>query len=80
MREGNPTVPNTELCERMLCPDNIGLAVQNVKRNNGSAGVDGMEVSEIDGRMREDWARIRGRILARKYKPQPVRRVHQRIP
>jgi hypothetical protein len=52
----------------MLCPDNIGIAVQDVKRNNGSAGV--------DGHMREDWARI----LARKYKPQPVRRVHQRIP
>ena len=75
MKEGNSTIPNTKLCERMLSPDNIGVAVHNVKRNNGSAGIDGMSVKEIDSYMLENWARIRERILARKYKPQPVKRV-----
>ena len=67
--------PNTKLCERMLSPYNLEVAVQNVKRNKGSAGVDGMRVEEIDRFMRDDWARIREQILARKYKPKPVKRV-----
>ena len=67
--------PNTKLCERMLSPYNLEVAVQNVKRNKGSAGVDGMGVEEIDRFMRDDWARIREQILARKYKPKPVKRV-----
>lgn len=75
MREGNPTVPNTELCERMLSPDNIGVAVQNVRRNNGGAGIDGVDVKDIDRYTTGDWARFREQILARKYKPQPVKRV-----
>ena len=44
--------PNTMLCERMLSPYNLEVAVQNVKRNKGSAGVDGMGVEEIDRFMR----------------------------
>ena len=61
--------PNTELCRR------LEVAVQNVKRNKGSAGVDGMEVDEIDEYMEDNWARIEEQILARTYKPRPVKRV-----
>ena len=67
--------PNTKLCEEMLSPYNLGIAVQNVKRNKGSAGVDGMKVEELDAFMRDGWPRIREQILARKYKPKPVKRV-----
>lgn len=74
MREGNPKVPHTELCRKMLSPQNLGIAVQNVKRNKGAAGVDGVEVDEIDEYMRDNWALIEEQILARKYRPKPVRR------
>lgn len=67
--------PNTRLCEEMLSPYNLEVAVQNVKRNKGSAGVDGMRVEELDAFMRDGWPRIREQILARKYKPKPVKRV-----
>ena len=67
--------PNTELCRRMLSPHNLEVAVQNVKRNKGSAGVDGMEVDEIDEYMEDSWTRIEEQILARTYKPKPVKRV-----
>ena len=67
--------PNTELCRRMLSPHNLEVAVQNVKRNKGSAGVDGMEVDGIDGCMEDNWTRIEEQILARTYKPKPVKRV-----
>lgn len=59
----------------MLSPQNLGVAVQNVKRNKGSAGVDGMEVDEIDAFMCHHWAYVEELILARKYRPRPVRRV-----
>ena len=75
MKGENPAEPNTELCRKMLSPHNLEVAVQNVKRNKGSAGVDGMEVSEIDEYMEGNWARIEEQILARKYKPKPVKRV-----
>ena len=75
MRDGNPTLPNTGLCEMMLSPQNLGVAVQNVKRNKGSAGVDGMEVEEIDAFMCQHWAYVEELILARKYRPRPVKRV-----
>ena len=75
MKGENPAEPNTELCRKMLSPHNLEAAVQNVKRNKGSAGVDGMEVSEIDEYMEGNWARIEEQILARKYKPKPVKRV-----
>ena len=75
MREGNPLEPNTELCRRMLSPHNLEVAVQNVKRNKGSAGIDGMKIEEIDGFMRDGWAQIEEQILAHKYKPKPVKRV-----
>ena len=75
MREGNPLEPNTRLCEEMLSPYNLEVAVRNVKRNKGSAGVDGMRIEELDAFMRDGWPRIREQILARKYKPKPVKRV-----
>lgn len=75
MKEGNIKEPHTSLCKSMFSPYNIGLAVQNVKRNNGSAGVDGLHVAELDHYMRDNWARIEEQILARTYKPQPVKRV-----
>ena len=59
----------------MLSPHNLGMALQNVKRNKGSAGIDGMKVEEIEAFMRDNWTRIEEQILARTYKPKPVKRV-----
>ena len=75
MKEGNLRESNTELCRRMLSPHNLEAAVQNVKRNKGSAGVDGMEVDGIGEYMEDNWSRIEEQILARTYKPKPVKRV-----
>ena len=75
MKGENPAEPNTELCRRMLSPHNLVQAISNVKKNKGSAGVDGMEVYEIDEYMEDNWKRIEEQILARRYKPKPVKRV-----
>ena len=75
MKEGNLREPNTELCRRMLSPHNLEVAISNVRRNKGSAGVDGMEADEIGEYMEGNWTRIEEQILARTYKPKPVKRV-----
>lgn len=76
MREENLKLPNTSLCEKMLSPDNLLTAVKNVKSNKGSAGVDGMTVNELDKFIAEgNLARVAEQILARKYKPKPVKRI-----
>lgn len=59
----------------MLSPHNLELAIYNVKRNKGSAGVDGMKIDGIESFMRDCRSRIEEQILARKYRPEPVKRV-----
>lgn len=75
MKGENRKEPNTELCRRMLSLQNLEKAINAVKRNKGSAGVDGVKVDEIESYMHQNWKHIEEQILARMYKPQPVKRV-----
>lgn len=38
-----------EVLEEMLSQENLDRAYTQVKRNKGASGVDGMEVSELEG-------------------------------
>jgi retron-type reverse transcriptase len=48
--------------EEVLRRENMLRAYQRVKRNKGSAGVDGMTVDELMPYLRTHWARIRDEI------------------
>lgn len=65
----------SELLEKILDKRNMNEAYKKVCANKGTGGVDGMELEELDGYIRENWDSIRERIRTRSYKPQPVRRV-----
>lgn len=65
----------SELLEKILDKSNMNEAYKKVCANKGAGGVDGMELSELDGYIRENWNSIKEQIRARKYRPQPVRRV-----
>jgi RNA-directed DNA polymerase len=70
----NPASTNRlmeEVCER----GNLEAALQRVKANKGSPGVDGMTVGGITDYLKQHWPAIRKRLLNGTYKPQPVRRV-----
>ena len=54
---------------------NLLEALKRVKRNKGSAGVDGMTTEELAPYLMEHWPRLREDLLAGRYKPSPVRRV-----
>jgi len=60
-----------EICER----ENLKQALQQVKANKGSAGVDGMTVGGITGYLKQHWPAIREQLLNGTYEPKPVRRV-----
>src|ERR1700678_943328 len=60
-----------EVCER----ENLKQALQRVKANKGSPGVDGMTVGGIKDYLKEHWLAIREQLLNGTYEPKPVRRV-----
>jgi RNA-directed DNA polymerase len=60
-----------EVCER----ENLKQALQQVKANKGSPGIDGMTVEELPGYLQQHWPSIREQLLNGTYQPKPVRRV-----
>ena len=64
-----------KLIEMILSSENVIKAQFRVTTNKGGAGIDGMHVNELDEYMHNNWEHIKESILARKYKPAPVRRV-----
>jgi group II intron reverse transcriptase/maturase len=54
--------------------NNVAKALQRVKQNGGSPGVDGMSVSELPGYVLAHWEEIRREILAGSYRPRAVKR------
>jgi len=50
-------------------------AWQQVRRNKGSAGVDGMTIEAAAPWLREHWQSVKADVLSGRYVPQPVRRV-----
>jgi RNA-directed DNA polymerase len=68
--------PETEqLLEAVVERENMWLALKQVERNKGAAGVDNMTVEQLRAYLREHWLRIKEELLAGSYQPQPVRKV-----
>ncbi len=61
-----------EVCER----DNRKQALQRVRENKGSPGIDRRTVGELPGYLKEHWPAIREQLLNGTYRPAPVRRVN----
>src|SRR5690348_4529931 len=54
---------------------NMWLALKQVERNSGAAGVDNLTVAQLRTYLREHWLRIKAELLAGDYQPQPVLKV-----
>src|SRR5271157_3142848 len=70
----SPAIPEQvmeEVCDR----ENLKRALQRVKSNKGSPGIDGMRVEQLPGYLKQHWPAIREQLLNGTYKPQAVRRV-----
>ena len=64
-----------KLIEEILTKSNVREALNKVIANQGAPGIDGMTVEEVRDYMNANWESIKRSILAREYRPQPVRRV-----
>ena len=65
-----------ELIDRILDSENIKAAIRAVQRNQGAPGIDKMPVGMLDAYFAEHGEDIKEQIRAKKYQPQPVRRVY----
>lgn len=63
------------LWERIFSRGNLMEALNQVERNKGAAGVDGMSVEELPKHLKNHWVKIRAKLEAGEYEPSPVRRV-----
>lgn len=63
------------LLEFILSPMNLNSAYKQVKRSNGSGGVDGMQVGDLLSYLQTHRDELRGSLHRGGYHPQPVRRV-----
>ena len=76
MATGAPERPaSTTLMEEVCERENLKQALRRVRRNKGSAGIDGMTVEQLPTYLKEHWPTIRTQLLEGTYRPQPVRRV-----
>jgi group II intron reverse transcriptase/maturase len=66
------------LMEEVVEGRNVKEALQRVRKNKGSPGIDGMTVDELADHLAKEWPDLREQLLAGTYQPRPVRR--QQIP
>jgi RNA-directed DNA polymerase len=78
MDKPNPSDDRDEemqLMERCVDRENMHKAWKKVKKNGGSAGVDGMTIEESEIDLKTNWPRIKSQLLDGSYQPKPVRKV-----
>lgn len=64
-----------QLMEEVVERANLKAALQRVKANKGSPGIDGMTVQQLPGYLAAHWPALREQLLQGTYQPQPVKRV-----
>jgi group II intron reverse transcriptase/maturase len=66
---------NEKLMEEVVGDENRDRALGAVKRNQGAAGIDHMQTTELESHLQTHWEKIRAKLLAGTWVPSPVRRV-----
>jgi len=61
--------------ESIFSRENLLQAWEQVRRNKGAAGVDGVGIAEFPAFLRDHWDSIRAKLEAGTYAPSPVKRV-----
>lgn len=63
------------MLERIVSKENMKTAYERVVSNKGCAGIDGMEVTDLQPYLKLHWHKIKTSILEGSYRPQPVKGV-----
>lgn len=75
MESQERTQHEEELWEAIFSRGNLFKALERVKENKGSAGLDGMTVEELPEHLVRHWEGIRAKLDRETYVPSPVKRV-----
>jgi group II intron reverse transcriptase/maturase len=70
----NESSGTSDLMERVCERANLQAALKRVRKNKGSAGIDGMTVEELPEHLKTHWPALREQLLAGTYHPSKVRR------
>lgn len=71
----NERLGTDALMEEVVARQNVLAAIQRVRRNKGSPGIDGMTVDELWGHLVEYGSALRARLLDGTYEPMAVKKV-----
>ena len=75
LRESRKKTMHEELMEEIVQTENAQEAMLAVKANKGAPGIDRMSTEELPDHLRENWPKIKQKLLEGTYVPTPVRRV-----
>lgn len=64
-----------ELMEKIFSRNNMQEAYQQVVKNDGAPGIDGLTIDKLKAHCQQHWPRIREELLSGKYQPQAVKQV-----
>lgn len=70
-----PEGAGRNLLAQAFARENMQRAWKRVKANKGSAGIDGLDISQTAEHLQWAWPELRQQLLEGSYRPQPVRRV-----
>jgi RNA-directed DNA polymerase len=74
-REAEDPAGNQRVMEEVCERENLRKALQRVRANQGSPGLDGMTVEELPEYLKQHWPAVREQLLSGTYEPKPVKRV-----
>jgi RNA-directed DNA polymerase len=63
------------MLKQILSRWNIDKALEQVMRNKGAGGIDGMQTDELRDYLNANWQSLRAKLLEGNYQPSPVRKV-----
>lgn len=73
--QSQPPSNPTSWMAQVLARDNLVRALNQVKRNKGAAGVDGMTVDRLSDYLKQHWPALKEQLETGNYQPEPVKRV-----
>lgn len=73
--QNQPPSKPTSWMAQVLARDNLIRALNQVKRNKGAAGVDGMTVDKLSDYLKQHWPTLKEQLETGNYQPEAVKRV-----
>jgi RNA-directed DNA polymerase len=75
MNDLNPHIEETRLFECLCSTLYLNVGFEQVKKNKGKPGIDGVTVADFEARLDEELSRLQQDLINWTYQPSPVRRV-----